>query len=107
MKSLRDFVWELRTARSLRAVLDGLCIDLPHDAELGAAVRELFGPFPVKPFNVELPEKIAACRECGEVPHASDPALSAGLCVYCGYFTCPPGPVRDRIRANREKEVLP
>lgn len=44
----------------------------------------------------------AVCTTCGEVPHQSDPVLSNGVCVYCGYWGIPKGPERAAMRARRE-----
>lgn len=49
--------------------------------------------------------RTAACRECNEVPRTEDPALSSGVCCYCGYWGIPPGTEREAHRTRRRSEV--
>lgn len=42
---------------------------------------------------------------CGEAPCESDPALSNGVCAWCGYWNVPPGPQRDLLRRSRAQNA--
>lgn len=42
------------------------------------------------------------CRTCGETPTANEPALSNGVCFWCGYWGIPVGAEREELRAKRK-----
>lgn len=50
---------------------------------------------------------VMVCNRCGEEPRGEDPGLSAGVCAFCGYWGLPPGPAREKLRAERRAQAGP
>lgn len=70
-------------------------------AKLLAQLAELENPTKKEP---KKPEPASPCILCNEVPRGLDPGLVNGVCCFCGYWSIPPGPERESLRAQREKQ---